>query len=84
MPIPILTPIRIPSPIPFPSPTVSPDPKEKPVPNLDNRVPAVLLRLDRNPFHHGTLGAVRSLGRADVEVHLVAGSAEVPSAVRVL
>ncbi|MFF8530656.1 ATP-grasp domain-containing protein [Streptomyces sp. SAS_267] len=40
--------------------------------NLDSRVPAVLLRIDRNPFHHGTLGAVRSLGRAGVEVHLVA------------
>ncbi|MFF8656533.1 carboxylate--amine ligase [Streptomyces huasconensis] len=39
---------------------------------LDTRIPAVLLRFDRNPFHHGTLGAVRSLGRAGVEVHLVA------------
>ncbi|MFD9416415.1 ATP-grasp domain-containing protein [Streptomyces goshikiensis] len=36
-----------------------------------NLVPAVLLRLDRNPFHHGTLGAVRSLGRKGVEVHAV-------------
>lgn len=36
-----------------------------------NHVPAVLLRLDRNPFHHGTLGAVRSLGRKGVEVHVV-------------
>jgi predicted ATP-grasp superfamily ATP-dependent carboligase len=42
------------------------------VPILDTRVPAVLLRIDRNPFHHGTLGAVRSLGRAGVEVHVVA------------
>ncbi|MEU3313295.1 ATP-grasp domain-containing protein [Streptomyces sp. NPDC006662] len=39
---------------------------------FDGRVPAVLLRLDRNPFHHGTLGAVRSLGREGVEVHAVA------------
>ncbi|MFE9220784.1 ATP-grasp domain-containing protein [Streptomyces lavendulae] len=39
-----------------------------------NQVPAVLLRLDRNPFHHGTLGAVRSLGREGVEVHAVIGS----------
>ncbi|MEV5337546.1 ATP-grasp domain-containing protein [Streptomyces sp. NPDC052676] len=39
---------------------------------LDTRIPAVLLRTDRNPFHHGTLGAVRSLGRAGVDVHLVA------------
>ncbi|GAA2626349.1 hypothetical protein GCM10010425_24040 [Streptomyces spororaveus] len=36
-----------------------------------NHVPAVVLRLDRNPFHHGTLGAVRSLGRKGVEVHAV-------------
>ncbi|MFC3347072.1 ATP-grasp domain-containing protein [Streptomyces echinoruber] len=45
---------------------------------FDIRVPAVLLRIDRNPFHHGTLGAVRSLGRAGVEVHLVADSAGSP------
>jgi predicted ATP-grasp superfamily ATP-dependent carboligase len=32
-------------------------------------VPALLLRLDANPFHHGTLGAVRSLGRAGIDVH---------------
>ncbi|MGW0336826.1 carboxylate--amine ligase [Streptomyces sp. NPDC003011] len=45
---------------------------------FDTRVPAVLLRIDRNPFHHGTLGAVRSLGRAGVEVHLVADCAGSP------
>ncbi|GAA3126134.1 hypothetical protein GCM10010521_10960 [Streptomyces rameus] len=39
---------------------------------LDVRVPAVLPRIDRNPIHHGTLGAVRSLGGAGVEVHVVA------------
>ncbi|MEV3971217.1 ATP-grasp domain-containing protein [Streptomyces sp. NPDC050698] len=45
---------------------------------LDIRVPAVVLRIDRNPFHHGTLGAVRSLGRAGVEVHVVADCAGSP------
>ncbi|MBO4259474.1 ATP-grasp domain-containing protein [Streptomyces griseorubiginosus] len=45
---------------------------------FDIRVPAVLLRIDRNPFHHGTLGAVRSLGRAGVEVHVVADSTGSP------
>ncbi|MEU0853040.1 ATP-grasp domain-containing protein [Streptomyces flaveolus] len=45
---------------------------------LDSRVPAVLLRIDPNPFHHGTLGAVRSLGRAGVAVHVVADSAGSP------
>ncbi|MER5300972.1 ATP-grasp domain-containing protein [Streptomyces lasiicapitis] len=48
--------------------------------SLDTRVPAVLLRLDRNPFPHGTLGAVRSLGRAGVEVHLVADDEHGPVA----
>ncbi|MFD3838406.1 ATP-grasp domain-containing protein [Streptomyces sp. NPDC058642] len=47
---------------------------------FDTRVPAVLLRIDRNPFHHGTLGAVRSLGRAGVEVHVIADSAGSPLA----
>lgn len=45
---------------------------------MDTRVPAVLLRIDRNPFHHGTLGAVRSLGRAGVQVHLVADDERSP------
>ncbi|MEV0305066.1 MULTISPECIES: carboxylate--amine ligase [Streptomyces] len=45
---------------------------------LDTRVPAVVLRVDRNPFHHGTLGAVRSLGRAGVEVHVVADESRSP------
>ncbi|MDG9716759.1 ATP-grasp domain-containing protein [Streptomyces sp. DH24] len=45
---------------------------------FDTRVPAVLLRIDRNPFHHGTLGAVRSLGRAGVDVHVVADSTKSP------
>lgn len=45
---------------------------------FDTRVPAVLLRVDRNPFHHGTLGAVRSLGRAGLAVHVVADCAQSP------
>ncbi|MGW0573299.1 carboxylate--amine ligase [Streptomyces tauricus] len=48
------------------------------MPSFDIRVPAVLLRTDRNPFHHGTLGAVRSLGRAGIDVHLVADSTGSP------
>ncbi|TXS57860.1 ATP-grasp domain-containing protein [Streptomyces sp. t39] len=48
--------------------------------DLDPAVPALVLRLDRNPFHHGTLGAVRSLGRAGVEVHAVVESARSPVA----
>ncbi|MEU5398633.1 ATP-grasp domain-containing protein [Streptomyces sp. NPDC005963] len=45
---------------------------------FDAQVPALVLRLDRNPFHHGTLGAVRSLGRAGVEVHAVVEAADSP------
>ncbi|MFD8411741.1 ATP-grasp domain-containing protein [Streptomyces sp. NPDC059650] len=41
---------------------------------FSGHVPAVVLRLDLNPFHHGTLGAVRSLGRKGVEVHAVVES----------
>ncbi|MEW1544921.1 carboxylate--amine ligase [Streptomyces tsukubensis] len=48
------------------------------MPPFDAGVPALVLRLDRNPFHHGTLGAVRSLGRAGVEVHAVVESAASP------
>ncbi|MQS05111.1 hypothetical protein [Streptomyces alkaliterrae] len=39
--------------------------------SMDTEVPALLLRLDGNPFHHGTLGAVRTLGRAGVETHVL-------------
>ncbi|MFI6083830.1 ATP-grasp domain-containing protein [Streptomyces sp. NPDC051217] len=48
--------------------------------SFDTSVPAVLVRLDRNPFHHGTLGAVRSLGRAGITVHAVIESPRSPVA----
>ncbi|WP_329423455.1 carboxylate--amine ligase [Streptomyces sp. NBC_01268] len=48
------------------------------MPSFDSRVPAVLVRLDPNPFHHGTLGAARSLGRAGVPVHAVVESLSSP------
>ncbi|TMQ92797.1 ATP-grasp domain-containing protein [Actinomadura soli] len=38
---------------------------------LDPGLPALLLRTDRNHFHHGTLAAIRSLGRAGVPVHAI-------------
>jgi predicted ATP-grasp superfamily ATP-dependent carboligase len=44
----------------------------------DTDVPALLIRLDYNPFHHGTLGAIRSLGRAGIEVHTLIEPAESP------
>ncbi|MGH3309525.1 MAG: ATP-grasp domain-containing protein [Streptomyces sp.] len=48
------------------------------MPSFDTDTPALLLRLDPNPFHHGTLGAVRSLGRTGIEVHVVAEAAHGP------
>lgn len=48
------------------------------MPSFDTEVPVLLLRLDPNPFHHGTLGAVRSLGRTGIEVHAVVESAPGP------
>ncbi|MFE0648877.1 ATP-grasp domain-containing protein [Streptomyces sp. NPDC059534] len=50
------------------------------MPSFDTRVPTVLVRLDRNPFHHGTLGAARSLGRAGIPVHAVVESSTSPVA----
>ncbi|MGI5347594.1 ATP-grasp domain-containing protein [Streptomyces sp. CA-250714] len=44
------------------------------MPSFATDVPALLLRLDPNPYHHGTLGAARSLGRAGLEVHALLGS----------
>ncbi|OEU85140.1 hypothetical protein DB35_01160 [Streptomyces abyssalis] len=40
------------------------------MPSFDTEVPVLLLRLDPNPFHHGSLGAIRSLGRTGIEVHV--------------
>ncbi|TXS26043.1 ATP-grasp domain-containing protein, partial [Streptomyces sp. ms191] len=50
------------------------------MPSFDTRVPALLVRLDRNPFHHGTLGAARSLGRAGIPVHALIESRVSPVA----
>ncbi|SNS49011.1 Predicted ATP-dependent carboligase, ATP-grasp superfamily [Actinomadura meyerae] len=38
---------------------------------LDAGLPVLLLRTNRNVFHHGTLAAIRSLGRAGVPVHAI-------------
>jgi predicted ATP-grasp superfamily ATP-dependent carboligase len=47
---------------------------------LDTAVPALILRLDHNVFHHGTLGVIRSLGRAGVAVHAVLEGRHTPAA----
>ncbi len=37
--------------------------------DLDRSVPALMVRLGRSPLHHGTLGAIRTLGRLGVPVY---------------
>ena len=37
--------------------------------DADTATDAVLLKLDRNVFHHGGLGVIRSLGRLGIRVH---------------
>ncbi|MEU8784725.1 ATP-grasp domain-containing protein [Streptomyces sp. NPDC048637] len=46
--------------------------------SFDTDVPVLLLRLDPGPPHHSTLDAVRSLGRAGIEVHAALASARGP------
>ncbi|WP_449061015.1 hypothetical protein [Planomonospora algeriensis] len=55
-----------------------PAPPDRPI-RPDPAVPALLLRLDDNVLHHGTLAAVRSLGRAGVEVHAVLEGRHAPA-----
>ncbi|QXJ22674.1 ATP-grasp domain-containing protein [Actinomadura graeca] len=40
-------------------------------PRLDPGLPVLLLRTNHNSLHHGTLGAIRTLGRAGVPVHAI-------------
>lgn len=47
---------------------------------LDTDVPVLVLRTDRNVFHHGTLGVIRSFGRAGIEVHAVLEGRRAPAA----
>lgn len=46
---------------------------------LDPAVPALVMRLDNNIFHHGTLGVIRSLGRAGIEVHAILEGRHAPA-----
>ncbi|MEU9121785.1 ATP-grasp domain-containing protein [Streptomyces sp. NPDC048506] len=46
--------------------------------SFDTEVPVLLFRLGPDPFHRGALGAVRSLGRAGIEVHAVVESPRGP------
>jgi D-aspartate ligase len=47
---------------------------------LDGSVPALVVKRDDYPLHHGTLAVLRSLGRAGVPVHLVSDDRRSPVA----
>jgi predicted ATP-grasp superfamily ATP-dependent carboligase len=47
---------------------------------FDTGLPVLVLRTDANIFHHGTMGVIRSLGRAGVPVHAVLESGAAPAA----
>ncbi len=47
---------------------------------VDTSTPVVVLKLDRNVFHHGGLGVIRSFGRMGVPVHVVHEDALAPAA----
>ena len=47
---------------------------------VDTSTPAVILKFDQNPMHHGGLGAIRSLGRLGVPVYGVHEGAWAPAA----
>lgn len=51
-----------------------------PAPNLDTKVPALVLWASRFPLQHGCLGVFRSLGRAGVPVYAVVGDPHSPVA----
>ena len=48
--------------------------------DADTATDAVLLKLDRNVFHHGGLGVIRSLGRLGIRVHAMREDRFAPAA----
>jgi len=52
------------------NPRISPR-RHAPPPRLDPGLPVLLLRTNHNSLHHGTLGAIRTFGRAGVPVHAI-------------
>lgn len=51
------------------------------MPQLDRSVPALVFKVGRYPWHHGGVGAIRSLGRAGVPVYAVTEDRWTPAAV---
>jgi D-aspartate ligase len=48
--------------------------------NVEASTPAIVLKLDPNPMHHGGLGVIRSLGRLGVSVYAVQEDQWAPAA----
>jgi predicted ATP-grasp superfamily ATP-dependent carboligase len=49
--------------------------------DFDRHVPVVMVKVGRYPLHHGTLGAIRSLGRAGIPVYAITEDRFTPAAV---
>lgn len=49
------------------------------MPEFDAELPVLLFRTNHYPLHHGTLAAVRSLGRAGIDVHALLEGPASPS-----
>jgi D-aspartate ligase len=55
------------------------DRREVPPPDLDTDVPVLVVRVGHYPIHHGTVGVIRSLGRAGVAVYAVTEKGMTPA-----
>jgi D-aspartate ligase len=49
-------------------------------PALDGELPVLVVRVGHYPIHHGTLGVIRTLGRAGVPVYVVTDDGVTPAA----
>ena len=52
----------------------------EPGPDLDRGLAVLFVRIGRYPLHHGTVGAIRSLGRLGVPVYAISESRGTPAA----
>lgn len=50
-------------------------------PSLDRSVPVLIVKIGRYPLHHGSVGVIRTLGRAGVPVYAVTEDRFTPAAV---
>jgi D-aspartate ligase len=55
------------------------DRRSTPPPDLDTDLPVLLVRVGHYPIHHGTVGVVRTLGRAGVPVYVLTEAGVTPT-----